>query len=249
MHPDELEIEMKTVAIVQARMGSTRLPGKIMRKIGVKPVFKIIYDRIIKAKTLDDVVFATTNSQLDDKFCNQLEKMKIKYTRGSEENVLSRYFKAANLFNADLIVRITCDDPFKDPQIIDQCVQPLLSSEYDFSSNIISKSFAEGIDVECFTYELLEKMHLHCSKPHQLEHVTPYCYENLDSIRYFSLEDSDNFSEYRLTLDNPDDFEILTDLYSEFNFDYDVTYAQLKSVIKSEEYRSKMVGRVPRMQI
>ncbi len=142
MHTNELEVEMNTVAIVQARMGSSRLPGKIMRKIGVKPVFKIIYDRISKAKTVDDIVFATTDSRLDDQLCNQLENMHIKYMRGSKENVLSRFFKAANLFNADLIVRITCDDPFKDPQIIDQCVQPLLSSRYDFSSNIISKSFA-----------------------------------------------------------------------------------------------------------
>ena len=245
MHSHELEIEMNSVAIVQARMGSSRLPGKIMHKIGVKPVFKIVYDRIIKANTVNDVVFATTNSRLDDQFCNQLENLQIKYMRGSEENVLSRYFKAAREFNADLIVRVTCDDPFKDPHIIDRCVQPLLSNGYDFSSNIISKSFAEGIDVECFTYALLEKMHLHCAKPQQLEHVTPYCYENLDSLRYFSLADIDDFSEYRLTLDDPVDLKILTDLYAEFDFDYDVTYDQLKAVMKTKKYRSKLVGRVP----
>ena len=235
---------MNTVAIVQARMGSTRLPGKIMRKIGVKPLFKVIYDRIKKANTLNGVVFATTNSPLDDHFCSQLENLQIQYTRGSEENVLSRYFQAACEFDADIIVRVTCDDPFKDPGIIDRCVQPLLSNGYDFSSNIISKSFAEGIDVECFTYELLEKMHLHCTEPKQLEHVTPYCYENLDTLSYFSLKDIDDFSEYRLTLDNHVDLQILTELYEEFDFDYDVTYDQLKDAMKTKKYSSKLVGKV-----
>lgn len=236
---------MNTVAIVQARMGSTRLPGKIMRKIGTKPLFKIVYDRITKANTVNDIVFATTQNHLDDPFCNELEDLKIKYVRGSEQNVLSRYFQAAREFDADVIVRVTCDDPFKDPDIIDRCVGPLLSNGNDFSSNIISKSFAEGIDVECFSYALLEKMQLLCTSPMQLEHVTPYCYENLASLSYFSLKDSDDFSEYRLTLDDPFDLEILTQIYAEFDFDYAITYDQLKDVITTKKFRSKLIGRVP----
>ena len=236
---------MSVVAIIQARMGSSRLPGKIIRRIGTAPLYRIVYDRVSRAQKVDKVVFATTHNFLDSEFCEQLSKYSIPYFRGSETDVLSRYQATAEFFEADFIVRITCDDPFKDPSIIDCCLEPLLSGDLDFSANIIEPSFAEGLDVECFTRELLEEMHCSANKAHQREHVTQFFYENIKDYRYFSLKDDINLSDYRLTLDDPFDLKVLTELYGVFGYDYSVSYNELKQVIQLVSFKKKLVGRVP----
>ena len=236
---------MKTVAIIQARMGSTRLPGKIMRLIGNLPLYKIVYNRVSSSKLIDQVVFATTTNSEDDYFCEELEKSSIHFFRGSDADVLLRFQASAKYFDADNIVRITCDDPFKDPQIIDQCVEQQLKKKYDFSTNIIEPSFAEGMDVECFSRDLLEEMNISAHKAYQREHVTPYFYENISRFSYFSLKDTIDMSSYRLTLDDPIDLMVLTDLYQFADFDYTISYSELKKIIKNEEFRKRLVGRVP----
>ena len=236
---------MNAVAIIQARMGSTRLPGKILRKIGKAPLYRIIYDRVAQARQLDNVVFATTCNFVDDKFCEELNKSSIPYFRGSEVDVLSRYHGAAEFFEADFIVRVTCDDPFKDPNIIESCLEPLINGNLDFSANIIEPTFAEGLDVECFTREFLEEMHNCADKAYHREHVTQFFYENIDEYRYFSLKDDVNLSEYRLTLDDPYDLEILTELYKVFGYNYHVTYSEIKKKIQTAEFKMRLVGRLP----
>ena len=240
-----MEARVSVVAIIQARMGSTRLPGKIIRRIGTAPLYRIVYDRVSRAQKVDNVVFATTQNFLDDEFCKQLHKYSIPYFRGSETDVLSRYQATAEFFEADFIVRVTCDDPFKDPNIIDSCLEPLLNGDLDFSANIIEPSFAEGLDVECFTRELREEMHYSAKKPHHREHVTQFFYENINDYRYFNLKDDINLSDYRLTLDDHFDLKVLTELYREFGYDYYVSYSELKQVIQLVNFKKQLVGRVP----
>ena len=235
---------MKTVAIIQARMASKRLPGKILMPIGELPLYKIVYNRVASSECVDQVVFATTDKSIDNIFCNKLDNEKICYFRGSETNVLSRYRGCAEFFQADNIVRITCDDPFKDPKIIDQCLKPLVRGEIDFSSNVIEPSFAEGLDVECFTRSFLEEMDEVSSQAYQREHVTPYFYENKERFNYFSLKDSKDFSGYRLTLDDPIDLEILTDLYRVSGFNYSISYSEIKKLVQTKDFKKRLVGRV-----
>lgn len=235
---------MRTVALIQARMGSQRLPGKILRVIGALPLYQIVYNRVAASELVDEVVFATTTNERDDIFCDELSRKGIPYYRGSELDVLTRFKEAAETFDASVIVRITCDDPFKDPHIIDQCLLQMRDKNAEFSSNIIEKTYAEGLDVECMSRHLLNIMSENAQLEYQREHVTPYFYEHKNLYKYCSVVDDVDLSEYRLTLDDPIDLELMTDLYRDCNFDYGVSYEFLKKLIQSEHFKKKLVGRV-----
>ena len=244
MYSNEVEIDMKTVAIIQARMGSQRLPGKILKVIGSLPLYQIVHNRVAASELVDDVVFATTNGEQDDAFCNELSRKGIPFYRGSELDVLTRFKKAAEIFDASIIVRITCDDPFKDPHVIDQCLLQMRNKNAEFSSNVIEKTYAEGLDVECMSRHLLNIMSENAKLDYQREHVTPYFYEHKNLYTHCSVTDDVDLSEYRLTLDDPIDLELMTDLYRACNFDYDVSYELIKQLIQVDHFREKLVGRV-----
>lgn len=244
MYTNALEITLSTIAIIQARTGSTRLPGKITKLIGSLPLYQIVYDRVASSTLVDKVVFATTTNESDDYFCNELTMKGISFHRGSETDVLSRYKEAADIFNATIIVRITCDDPFKDPKIIDQCLSLMQASKADFSSNIIKKTFPEGLDVECMSNELLNTLSLNSVEDYQREHVTPYFYENTELYKHCSLTDNIDLSDYRLTLDDSIDYKLMTELYNDCGFNYHVGYDVLKHKIQTEYFRRRLKGRI-----
>lgn len=229
-------------------MGSSRLPGKIIMPIGRLNLFEIIFHRVSSAKLVNDCVFATTTSLKDDIFCQTLNDKKINYFRGSEEDVLSRYLGAAKKFKADVIVRVTCDDPFKDPKIIDKCLQLLNENQLDFCSNIISKTYAEGLDVECFTRETLETLNIRSKKYYEREHVTPFFYENMNEFKWKEIRDEVNMSEYRLTLDDQVDYNILSKIYEATNYNYSISYEEIKKIITLPNNKKKLIGRIPTYQ-
>lgn len=201
------------VAVVQARTGSTRFPGKIFADIQGMPLIWHILTRIRFSKKINHVVVATTVNPLDDIIEEWAIKNKVALYRGSEDDVLDRYYNAAKKFNADVIVRITADDPFKDPEIIDKVIDMLLSLQLDFAYNNNPPSFPEGLDTEVFTYKALQIAHANAKDSFEREHVTQYFYRNPSIFKQSNFPYSINLSHLRWTLDTNSDYEMTKEIY------------------------------------
>jgi len=206
---------VKVVAIVQARMGSTRLPGKVMMDICGKSVLLHIIDRLKACELLDDIVIATTVSNRDDVIFDAVSNYDeiIGLFRGSEENVLERYYLAAKKFNADIVVRVTSDDPLIDPSVIDGVIREFLSNNCDYVSNSLNKTFPLGLDAEVFSFKALETAWNEAKKDYEREHVTPYIIENPDKFKLLNVANDIDLSNLRWTLDTKDDFEFIDAIY------------------------------------
>ena len=209
-----------TAIIIQARMSSARLPGKILKNLAGKPMLWHVVSRCLNSKTADKVVVATTTNLEDnavERFCKENNFL---YYRGSLDNVLSRYYEAAKQFGADTIVRVTSDCPLIDPKIINLCVEALKKTGADYLSNINpDRTFPRGLDVEAFTFAALEKAHGEAKDSYEKEHVTPYIWENKKNefkIGPAVKANPEYARNYRLTVDYPEDFELMEKIYSKF---------------------------------
>lgn len=200
---------MKVVAIVQARMGSTRLPGKILKKINNKPILEYQIERLKRATKIDQIVIATTDKKLDDpiiELCNQLD---IQYYRGSETDVLSRYYDTAKKYSADIIVRLTSDCPIIDPNVVDEVIETFLNHTYDYVSNTLERSYPRGMDTEVFSMKVLEQAHQFANKQYEREHVTPYIYLNPAKFNLYNVEYKTDESVHRWTVDTKEDLLLI----------------------------------------
>lgn len=207
---------MRTVAIIQARMGSTRLPGKIQKNIMGKSVLQHVIERVRQASSIDEIVIATTTLKQDDIVVEEAQKCCVKYFRGSEEDVLSRYYFAAEENKADIVVRITSDCPLIDPIVTNEIVslfkeQAVYDIVTNASSDLRQRTYPRGLDTEVFSFNFLEKAYKYANKQYQREHVTPYIYENSKKIFYY--KNDEDFSAYRLTLDTEEDFVLIKEIY------------------------------------
>ena len=202
------------VAIIQARTGSTRLPNKVFRLLNEKPMIWHICDRLKHSKFIKKIVIATTDNIVDDKLKTWADENNITCVRGSENNVLSRYFKAATEIHADIIVRITADDPFKDSAIIDKVINLLISEELDFACNNFPPSFPEGLDAEVFTYNALKQAYENSIDVFEKEHVTQYFYRNPNLFKIKNFSYKEDFSSLRLTVDTENDFILAEEIYN-----------------------------------
>lgn len=200
---------MRVVAIIQARMGSSRLPGKILLPLADKPVLQRIVERVWASEAFDDVVVATSTNAIDDVVMERAAEFGAKVIRGSETDVLDRYGVAAVASEADSIMRITGDCPLIDPEILGLMVQRFRAGDVDLVTNCLQRSFPRGLDAELFSREALNKMLVEATEDSHREHVTKFMYDNPDKFRIANLENSVNLSNYRLTLDTEDDFELL----------------------------------------
>jgi spore coat polysaccharide biosynthesis protein SpsF len=211
---------LRTVAIIQARMGSTRLPGKVMKDLCGKSVLEHVIRRVRACRLLDDVIIATTTSPPDNVIVAESKQCGAKWFRGSEEDVLDRYYQAARQFTADVVVRITSDCPLFDPELLDKMIQKFRSENsshrnLDYLSNTIKRTFPLGLDAEVFTWNTLEYAHLHARNQYEREHVTPYIYEHPERFSIHSFEGDEDLSCHRWTLDTEDDFKLISKIYSE----------------------------------
>lgn len=206
---------MKVAAIVQARCGSTRFPNKVFAELSGHPLIFHVINRLRFAKTIDEIVLATTTNSLDDKLEKWARQQGVKAYRGSENDVLNRYFMAAKSANADVVVRITADDPFKEPQIIDKAVCTLIETKSDFVCNNNPPTYPEGLDVEVFTMEALDKAEQNSSSEFEREHVTQYFYRNPSSFKIINISHTDNLSYLRWTIDTDKDFLMTQRVYSQ----------------------------------
>jgi len=207
-----------TIAIIQARMGSTRLPGKVLREINGIPMLKHQIDRVEKSKDLDDIVVATSTLSKDDPIAEFCSKNDIRSFRGSEDDVLDRYYRCAKEYSADIIVRLTGDCPLLDPVLIDRTIVLLKESKADFAANTVppdSSKYPNGSDVEVFSMSALERAHKECADPHDREHVTFYFWKYDNGFRTAQLQGRKDLSQYRITVDYPEDLEVVEYIFKE----------------------------------
>lgn len=201
---------MKIVAIIQARMGSTRLPGKILKKVLGKTLLEYQLERVQRSKLIDEIVVATTTKKSDDDIVSLCNSLNISTYRGSEEDVLSRYFEAAVQYEADIVVRLTSDCPLIDPNIVDQVIQLYLDNQpIDYVSNAIERSFPRGLDTEVFSFATLKKAYEEATLQRDREHVTAYIYTNRHLFSLTYLKNDRDYRHYRWTVDTKEDFELI----------------------------------------
>lgn len=202
---------MKITAIIQARMGSTRLPGKILKKVMNKTLLEYQLERVKRSLLIDEIVVATTKKESDNPIVALCEQLGAQVYRGSEQDVLSRYYEAAVALHADLIVRLTSDCPLIDPTIIDQVIQLHIDQEreVDYTSNALVRSFPRGLDTEVFTFDALQYAHEHAILERDREHVTAYIYSNKEKFKFAALKSIHNYESHRWTVDTEEDFELI----------------------------------------
>jgi len=207
-------VKAHTVAIVQARWGSSRLPGKVLEDIGGRPLLARVVERVQASTTCDAVVVATTTDVQDDLVVDLARQCGADTFRGSVDDVLDRFHRAAAEAGADVVVRITADDPFKDPEVIDLVARQLLDdSALDYASNTLAPTFPEGLDVECFTFRALEQAWEQAELPSEREHVTPFIWTHPDRFALRNVASEHDFSHLRWTVDYPDDLDFARAVY------------------------------------
>jgi spore coat polysaccharide biosynthesis protein SpsF len=211
--------EMKVVAVIQARMGSSRLPGKVMRELGGKPVLAHVIERVRACNLIDEVVVATTTANADDVIAAESQRMGAKVFRGSENDVLQRYADAARQARADVVVRVTSDCPLIDPTVLSEMLSHFLSEAAegrgpDYLSNTVDRTFPRGLDAEIFRFAALERASVEATEPHQREHVTPYIWEHPQRFAIEQYKGEDDHSDLRWTLDTEADWRFLTAVFA-----------------------------------
>ncbi len=246
---------MKTVAIIQARMGSSRLPGKVLLELAGKPMIQHVIERTQRARSLDSVIVATTTDASDDPIAAFAVSMGIPCTRGSLHDVLDRYYRAAKTHRADTIVRITADCPLIDPVVVDQTVELLFSSfishPSDFSCNRLpppfGRSFPIGLDVEACTFAVLERAWKESTETFHREHVMPFIYEGAQltpetphlargtSQRGFQiaqLHHAPDYGSLRWTVDTPEDLTFIREIFTHLDGKTDFTWYDILQIVQ-----------------
>lgn len=208
---------MRIAALIQARMGSTRLPGKVMMDVEGRPVLGRVLDQVRCCKKIDQVVVATTVNLKDDAVVDFCAKEKVAYFRGSENDVLDRYFQAAMEARADHIVRITSDCPLIAPDISDQVITKHLREGADYTSNTLEGTYPRGWDIEIFTYHAIARAVREARDPAEKEHVTPYFYRHPELFKLASVEAIGTFHrpDIRICVDTQEDLDLIRKIYQE----------------------------------
>ncbi len=213
---------MKVVAIVQARMGSTRLPNKVMKPINGVPMIELLLRRLSKATSVNQIVVATSIDDRNKVLVDHVHKIGYACERGSENDVMERYIQAAKKHQADVVIRITGDCPLVDPVLVDECVQQFLAQDLDYLCNNYPPTLPDGLDIEVFTLAALERAQKESDKPFDHEHVTPYLRES-GKFKTVTIKNTEDFSTLRWTVDEPADFVVVERVFNHFypNTDFD----------------------------
>jgi spore coat polysaccharide biosynthesis protein SpsF len=204
-------------AIIQARLSSTRLPGKVLCEINGRPMLSYMLERVRAAQTIDQAIVATSIESSDDLIAEFCEHEGTSCYRGSLDDVLDRYYQAALQAKCDVVVRLTGDCPLIGPQVIDRGVSTYQSSRHDYVANTAppeGATFPDGMDVEVFSFAALERAWREAKKPSEREHVTFYFWKNPQLFSTFRYDLPENLSKYRLTVDYPEDFEVISSVFT-----------------------------------
>lgn len=238
---------MKIVCIVQARMGSERLPGKVIKQILEKPMILYTLDRLRKSRYIDDIVLATSVENRENPLVDIVSSANYNVFRGHESNVLKRYKDASDKYSGDIIIRVTGDCPFVDPVIVDNVITYFEMNQFDYVRLDVPESFIRGFDVEIFTKESLDKvydtvlsMKVDESDKDFLEmykeHVTYYMYKHPDKFKIGYVKGSNFYNkEYRLCVDTSEDFKLVEHIYDHFKNEHVSSKEIVKYIDKNPE--------------
>ncbi len=253
------------VTIIQARMASSRLPGKVLMDIAGQPMLARVVERAQRARTVTQTAVATTVDASDDPIERLCIERGYPCFRGSAQDVLDRYFQAARQFGADIVVRVTADCPVIDPELIDEVVMALLGEEavsgqwavdsgqklstrYDFAANRLpppwGRTYPIGLDVEVCTYSGLETAWREARLPHQREHVMPFFYDNPERFRICLVNHEVDLSAYRWTVDTAEDLELLRQIYTRFGGGDDFSWLDVLALFEREPELRRINERV-----
>lgn len=243
----------RVVAIIQGRMSSSRLPGKILADIAGQPMLQRVFVRTSRSAAVTETIFATTTDSTDDPVAEYCDFSGIPFTRGSQFDVLDRYYQAAKQTKADMVVRITADCPVIDPELIDNVVNTLLEDEYDFVCNRLpppwNRTYPIGLDIEACKFKVLGQAWKEAKEPQHREHAMPYFYEGVKlaavnrqlqtgvSPRGFNvalLHHTADFGDYRWTVDTPEDLEFMRQVYSRFDGRDDFSWKDVLDLVHNE---------------
>ena len=243
----------RVVAIIQGRMTSSRLPGKILADIAGQPMLQRVFIRTSRSASVSQTIFATTTDPSDDPVAEYCDFSGIPFTRGSLYDVLDRYYQTAKSAKADVVVRITADCPVIDPALIDDVVNTLLEGEYDFVCNRLPppwhRTYPIGLDVEACTFKALEQAWKKAKEPQHREHAMPYFYEEVQlsavsrqlsdggSLRGFRialLNHTTDFGDYRWTVDTPEDLDFMRQVYARFDGRDDFSWKEVLDLVHDE---------------
>jgi spore coat polysaccharide biosynthesis protein SpsF len=217
---------MKTVAIVQAHMRSSRLPGKVLMDIAGETMLGRVISRAKRCESVDSVVVATSTLPIDDVIENVCGRLEVPIFRGSDSDVLDRFLNAARAHSADVCVRITSDCPLLDPGVSDHIIRSFKQADppVDYASNKIPQSYPRGLDTEVFSLEALERTWRDAAEPYQRSHVTIYIYEHPENFKLLSVISDVDRADWRWTVDTPEDLEFVRQIYLRLgqhgNFDW-----------------------------
>jgi glutamate-1-semialdehyde 2,1-aminomutase len=217
---------MKVVAIVQARMGSTRLPNKVMKKIGGVPMIELLLARLSRAKEIDQIVVATSVDKKNEPLAAHVEKLGYFCVRGSENDVLQRYLDAARATKADLVVRVTGDCPLIDPDLVDEVISSFKLQQVDYLTNTLPPTYPDGLDTEVFTLAALERVAFESQDRFDHEHVTPYL-RSPGLFKTAGVTQAEDLSGLRWTVDEPPDFEVVSNVFAHFAPDIHFSWKQV----------------------
>ena len=204
---------MKPIAIIQARMGSTRLPGKVMKKLAGVPVIKQVFSRVCMIEGLSGVLVATSTLDKDDILAEYCAGENIPLFRGSEDDVLDRYVQASRQADADVVMRITADCPFLDPRLSAKVLDLMLANpDCDYADNITPVTYPKGLDTQVVRRTTLERLWEQCDEPEDREHVLAYIRKHPEAFTTMAVNSPIDYSRHRWTLDRPEDFRMLSRL-------------------------------------
>jgi spore coat polysaccharide biosynthesis protein SpsF len=235
---------VKITAIIQARMGSTRLPGKVLMDLGGRTVLARVIGRLRRATQVDEIVVATTDSVADDAIVRECHRLEVPSFRGSENDVLDRYCQAARKYAAEVVVRITSDCPVIDPELVDDTIRIFEEQCGDYASNSSPRTYPRGLDTEVFTMSALQKAWRDACQPYEHEHVTPYFYEHPELFKLVSLCGRTDHSQYRWTLDTTEDLELLRVIYARFSNKDDFRWSEIIQLMEREPELAELNSRV-----
>lgn len=225
---------MKVVAVIQARTGSKRLPGKVLADIGGETMLARVVHRTQRTRQLDEVVVATTVKEMDEAIVSEANKLGVPVFRGDEQDVLDRYYQAALIHRADVVVRITSDCPLIDPEVIDRVVGAFLNETPDYASNGLIRTYPWGLDTEVITLESLARAWREARELYQRTHVTPYIYQHPGKFRLLSVRNDVDYSAYRWTVDTPEDLDFVRAVYARLGAAEKFSWREVLEVLARE---------------
>jgi glutamate-1-semialdehyde 2,1-aminomutase len=206
---------MRTVAIVQARLGSTRFPNKVMRPLCGSPMIGVLLERLSRSRRVDQIVLATSDDERNDPLAEYVLGLGYEVFRGSEQDVLDRYYQAARRAKADIVVRLTGDNPLVDAEVVDEILAAFAATGADYVANVAPPTYPDGLDTEAFSFEALHAAWQRAKKQHDREHVTPFIRDS-GEFRLFNVALETDYSLERWTVDEPADFELIKGVFEHF---------------------------------